>query len=162
MRACCVSLLSEAPVLQGCAAARLVLPVLLPAERPFVIHPMPKPRSDATDEEVAAIGILFEAAESVQVNGEVAVSELDKLLEEPAEELQAFAPTWRQLRAAAGSTLEEGDTEQPLMLSMRAFLLRREEAIASANDTKTEGEQVKVDTAVAETETAPSPIPTPA
>jgi len=161
-------------VLQGRAAARLVLPVLLSAERPFVVHPVPKPRSQATGEEVAAIDILFAAADSVQVNGAVAVSELEKLLEEPAEEFQAFAPAWCHLLGTVGSTSEGAGTEEPLMLSKRAFLVRREEAIASANETKADGEQVKVDTAVAdgeqvkvdtavaEMQTTPNPIPPPA
>ena len=138
--------------MQGCSAARLVLPVLLSAERPFIVHPAPEPRSAATAEEVAAIDVLFRAAESLQINGQVPVSELDKLLEE-AEDLEAFAPAWRQILAAEGSTSGEAGAEEHRMLSRRAFLVKREQAIARANTVQTTGE------VVTETETTPSAIP---
>ena len=144
-------------MLQNCSAARLVLPVLLSGERPFIVHPPPRPRADATDEEVAAIGLLFKSAGSVQVNGAVAVSELDKLLEDPADELQVFAPAWRELLAAEGAVSDEVAPEKRVMLSQHAFLVKREQAIASAAQiAETEGEQMKL----AESETAPDPIST--
>jgi hypothetical protein len=145
-------LLLEAPVLQGCSAARLVLPVLLSAERPFIVHPAPEPRSAATAEEVAAIDLLFKAAESLQINGQVPVSELDKLLEE-SEDLEAFAPAWRQILAVEGSPSGKAGAEEQRMLSRRAFLVKREQAIARATSVETQGE------VAAETETALSAIP---
>jgi hypothetical protein len=135
------SLLADAPVMQLTAAARLVLPVLLSAEVPFVVHPAPPPRAEASAEEAAAIDTLFLTAErvGVAVDGKVAASELLKLVEDPADELKAFVADWSRLLAAeqdatatAAGGEEDSETEAAGLLSKRAFVAMREQDIAAA------------------------------